>query len=266
MAIVEIKPIEREKWHGYTGKKSFARPVIIEALVSVETGQYATGLTEEERKDLEDKTGFDLSPEYIPEKTHPFWNSPTGQVRLENKTNIFDTSRPLDFIKVKLLKACDLVANSQKEYEDGLYPDALFVIFDEQEETARKASRAAIKRKVIVESEKLPISKKVEIIQILLGTNTKNQSNDYIDLKFEEAIDKVGAEKVLSIMNRDNKKNTTHALVLEALQKNVLRKEGSAIYYFDDQLGFDLEATIDYLSDVKNQALKAQIIEKVNSF
>lgn len=265
MAIVEIKPIEKEKWHGYKGKNSFARPIVIEALVSTETGQYATGLTEEERLELESKTGYDLSPEYIPEKIHSFWNSSTGQVRLENKTNIFDTSKPLDYIKVKLLKASDLVANSQKEYEEGLYPEALFVIFDEQEETARKASKAAIKRKVIVESEKLSQSKKIEIIQILLGLNVKNQSNDFIDLKFEEAIDKVGAEKVLNIMNRDDKRNSVHALVLEALQKNILRKEGSAIYYFDDQLGFDLEATVDYLMDSKNQPLKLQILEKINS-
>ena len=32
----------------------------------------------------------------------------------------------------------------------------------------------------------------------------------------------------------------------------------------DDQLGFDLESAIDNLEDKKNQALKAQIIEKLN--
>lgn len=265
MAIVEIKPIDKDKWHGYKGKNSFARPVTIEALVSTQTGKYATGLTEKERVNLEKKTGFDLSPEYIPERPHPFWNSTAGQIKLENKTNIFDTSKPLDYIKVKVMKASDLVANSQKDYEDGLYPEALFVIFDEQEETQIKASKAAIKRKVIIEGEKLVKNRKVEIIQILSGLNVKNQSNDYIDLKFEECIDEAGAEKVLAVMQRDTKRNTIHALVLEALQKNILRKEGSSIYYFDDQLGFNVESTVDYFLDNKNQALKAQILEKVNS-
>ena len=32
----------------------------------------------------------------------------------------------------------------------------------------------------------------------------------------------------------------------------------------DDQIGFDIESAIDYLADKKNQALKAQIIEKLN--
>ena len=55
-----------------------------------------------------------------------------------------------------------------------------------------------------------------------------------------------------------------HATVLEAIHKNVLRKEGAAVYYMDDQLGFDLESAIDNLEDKKNQALKAQILEKLN--
>ena len=34
-----------------------------------------------------------MSPEYIPGKPHEFWCSPIGQVKLEYKTNIFDTSK-----------------------------------------------------------------------------------------------------------------------------------------------------------------------------
>ena len=81
-----------------------------------------------------EKTGFDLSPIFINEKSHPFWDSKTAQVKLEHKTNVFNTDRPIDEIKVKILKASDLVANSMKEYEEGKFPNALFVIFDEKEE------------------------------------------------------------------------------------------------------------------------------------
>jgi hypothetical protein len=263
MAIVEVRPIKKEKWHGKEGKDSFTAPKTVEALVSLRTRRYSTGLSTEDRERLEKITGYDLSDIYIQEKAHPFWSS-TGVVKLEDKTNVFDTSIPINEIKVKLLKASDLVANSMKEYEEGKYPDAIFVIFDEQEENEIKATRASIKRKVIIESAKLPIDKKIEIIQILLGISTKGQSNDYIELKFDECIDKFGADKLLTIMQRDKSRNTTHSLVLEAIQKNVLRKEGSSIYYMDDQLGFDLEATMDYLEDKKNQLLRAAIIEKIN--
>ena len=66
------------------------------------------------------------------------------------------------------------------------------------------------------------------------------------------------------MIQKDKAATTIHALVLEAIHKNVLRKDGTSVYYMDDQIGFDVESAIDYLADKKNQALKAQIIEKLN--
>lgn len=264
MQIVEVRPIERERWHGLKGKDSITRPVVIEALLSSTTGKLATGLTPEDRERLEKETGFDLSPDHNPNKIHPFWSSPAAFVKLEHKTNVFDVSNPLDEIKVKIMKASDLVANSQKEYDEGKFPEAQFVIYDEREEVELKASRAAIRRKVVIEADKLSLTRKAEIIQIVLGIAVRNQSNDFIDLKLDEAIDKDGPQRILDLIKRDKARTSLHATVLEAIHKNVLRKEGTAVYYMDDQLGFDIEATIDYLQDSKNQALKAQIIERLN--
>ena len=154
MALVEVKPIEKERWHGKKGKEAFTRPMTLEALVSLNTNQFATGLTQEDRERLQKATGFDLSPDYMQGKPHPFWNSTAALIKLENKTNVFNTDRPLDEIKVKVMKAHDLVANSMKEYQEGKYPLAKFVIFDEIEEVEIKASKAAIKRKVSIESDK----------------------------------------------------------------------------------------------------------------
>jgi hypothetical protein len=264
MAIVEVRPIEKERWHNKKGKDSFKRPVTIEALIDVNTGQFATGLSTEDRERLEKATGQNLSPDYMVGKPHEFWNSPAAAIKLEYKTNIFDTKKAFDEIKVKVLKASDLVANSMKEYEEGKFPNAIFVIFDETEEVERKASKAAIKRKVVIESSKLTKSRKAEIVQILSGVSVKNQTEDYIDLKLDEEIEDKGPDKVLAIIQRDKARTSLHALVLEAIQKNVLRKEGTAVYYMDDQVGFDLESAIDYFADSKNQALKAQILEKIN--
>ena len=264
MQLVEVRPIERERWHGLKGKDAITRPVVIEALLSSTTGKLATGLTSEDRERLEKETGYDLSPDYNPNKPHAFWSSPAAFVKLEHKTNIFDLSNPLDEIRVKIMKASDLVANSQKEYDEGKFPLAQFVIYDEREEVEMKASKAAIRRKVVIEADKLSATRKSEIIQIVLGVTTRNQSNDYIDLKLDESIDKDGPQRILDLIKRDKSRTSLHATVLEAIHKNVLRKDGTAVYYMDDQLGFDIESTIDYLQDSKNQALKAQIIEKLN--
>lgn len=264
MAIVEVKPIEKESWHNKKGQESFKRPVTIEALISVRTGKFTTGLTKEDEERLSSAGGYNLSANYTVGKPHEFWNSPAAQVKLEYKTNIFNTSRTLDEIKVKLMKASDLVANSQKEFEEGMFPEALFVIYDEQEEVEVQASRAAIKRQVIIESSKLTKNRKAEIVQILSGVSVRNQTENYIDLKLDEEIDNKGANTVLTLIQRDKKRTALHALVLEAIYKNVLRKEGTSVYYMDDQLGFDVESTIDYFDKKTNQALKAQILEKIS--
>lgn len=264
MALVEVKPIEREKWHNKTGKESFQRPVTIEALVSTLTGNYSTGLTPEDRERLEKATGYNLSPGYKAGTPHEFWNNPVGFVKLENKTNMFDTKKPLDEIRVKICKASPLVANSQREYEQGKFPEAIFVIFDETEDLEIRASKASVRRKVIIEAAKLSKARKSEIVQILLGISVREQSEDFVDLKLDDCIDQNGPDTVLRLIQRDKKRVAMHALVLEGLYKNVLRKEGTSVYYMDDQLGFDVESTIDYFLDKKNQALKAQLLEKLS--
>jgi hypothetical protein len=264
MAIVEVKPIDKEKWHGKKGRDAFARPVTIEALVSLRTGQFATGLTVEDRERLEKATGYNLSPDHMLEKAHEFWNSPAGKIKLENKTNVFDTSNPLAEIKVKVMKASDLVANSMRDYEEGKFPSAIFVIYDEAEEMEIKASKASIRRKVVLESSKLSKSRKAEIVQIVLGISVRNQSDDYIDLKLDEAVEMDGADKVLALIQRDKARTSLHALVLEAIYKNVLRKDGPSVYYMEDLIGYDVESAVDYFQDSKNQTLKAQILEKIN--
>lgn len=264
MALVEVKPIEKDKWHGKKGKEAFSRPITLEALISLSTTQFATGLTAEDRERLEKLTGYNLSPDYMEGTSHPFWNSTAAQIKLEHKTNVFNTSRPLDEIKIKVLKAHDLVANSMKEYKEGKFPLAKFVIFDEAEEVEIKASKLSLKNKVIIEISELSLERKAEIVQILLGISVRNQSMNFVDLKLEDAIEEFGPQRVLTIIQRDKARTSLHSLVLEAIYKNVLRKEGTSVYYMDDQIGFDIENAIDYLADKKNQALKAQIIEKIN--
>jgi len=266
MSIVEVKPIERETWHGKKGKDSFKRPVVIEALVNANTGQYASGLTEKEREELSKLTGYDLSVNYIQGKAHPFWNSKVGAVKLNDGTTVFDTDRPLDRIKVAILKASYLVANSMEEFKEGKFPHAIFYIYDEAEKIKLKARKAAIKKKAVIELSKISRARKTEILQIITGVSKRKQSDDYIEVTLDEILDQTGgAEKVLNLIGRDKTRTATHAMILEAIHNNILRKEGSAIYYMDDQLGFDLESTIDYLSDKKNQALKVKILEELNN-
>jgi len=87
---------------------------------------------------------------------------------LPNATKIFDTNKPLDEIAIKMLKASELVANSLKEYEEGKFPFATHVIFDEREEVQIKASKISIKKEAIIESSKLSRVKKLNLLELLL--------------------------------------------------------------------------------------------------
>ncbi len=148
MALVEIRPVDKVKWHGKKGHENFTQPVLIECLFDPITGNYATGLNDDDRKRLEKKTGYDLSDAYGT-TPHPFWNSPTARIKLPAMTSIFDTSRAIDEIKVHVLKASKFVANSMREYEEGLFPEATHIIYDEAEEVKVKATKIQRKRKAM---------------------------------------------------------------------------------------------------------------------
>jgi hypothetical protein len=263
--LVEVRPLEKKSWHGKKGAESFTRPKKIQALVDGEKMQYATGLTEKDIKWLKEEKGieYDLSPHFHVDRPHPFWDSKMAEIKLENNTMFFNTDNAIEYIKVKVMKASKFVANSMREYDEGLYPEATHVIFDEAEEADIKASKVAIFNKAIIEANKLSKDKKVQIVMILKGKNLKGQSDNFLTVALDEVI-KENPEEVLRQIGLDSAEVAVHALVLEALQKNVLRKEGHKIFYFDSLLGSDIIDVIEYLQDEVNQSLKLKIMEAVN--
>lgn len=260
--LVEVRPIEVKKWHGKKGQEDFAQPVIIECLYDVHTGKYATGLDEKDRKRLEAVTGYDLSDTFNATKPHPFWTSSAARIKLPHRTVVFDTNIPLDEIKVKVLKASKFVANSMKEYKQGLYPEATHVIFDEAEEVAIKASKIQKKKTATKLSMKMTLDEKANIIMIMSNKLLKGQSQDYIDVEIDRLIEE-NTEKFITLAKQDKKQTYIRALILEALHKNILTKEGIAVYYMSDKIANSIEDAVDYFLDPQNQQLKTALLEKI---
>lgn len=281
---IEVRPIVKKQWHGKTGKESFTRPKKLQALVDGRTRLYATGLDNEKRTyKKHPRTGkqlskedwmteqeyyagllkVDLSPHFTEGEAHPFWDSSTAVIKLENNTMIFDESIPLDYVKIKMLKASKYVANSMKEYDEGLYPEATHVITDEKEETQVKASKVAIKNKAVIEAYKLSKDRKIQLILILDHKNLKGRSDDSVEV----ALDKLISSKpkdVLRYIEQDAEDVAIHSLILEALQKSVLRKQGHKILFHDSVIGSDIYDVIEYLKNNENQDLKLRIMAQVN--
>lgn len=262
--LVEIRPIETKKWHGKTKEENFTRPQKIQALVDPDTMTYATGLTESEVKSLGEKLKVDLSNNFSPDLPHSFWDSNQAVVKLENSTMFFNTDLPMEKIKYSICKASKYVANSQKEYEDGLFPEATHVIFNEAEEAELRASKIEIKNTVVRKVHELSKAKKTQILLILTGKNLKSQSDNFVTVAMDDLVQEKPVEVLRLIEDETNEYLFNYALVFEALQKSVLRKEGHKIKYFDNTLGDTERSVAEYLMQDENQELKLRIMKQVN--
>lgn len=259
---VEIRPLEKDPWHGKKGKESFSRPIKLKVLVSSDRMEYATGLTPEEARIYGEKLGLDLSPQFNPEKPHPFWDSNAATLTLPNYPIFYDLSNPLDFVKYKAAKAHSYIANSQKEYDEGFYPHATHVIFDESEEVDIKATKVAVKTQAIIEASALSKEKKIELILLLEGKLLKGKSDNTVNVELDQIIEKKPKE-VLAYLQMNSEDRSLQSLVAEALFKGVLHKEGHKILYHDSYLGSDILDVVLYFKDVENHDLKLRILQAV---
>ena len=261
--LVEVRPIETKKWHGKTGAESFTRPKTSQALVDTESMSYATGLTSEEIEALNKIVKYDLTNHFDSENPHPFWDSPMSKIKLENNTMFFDISQPLNYIKVKVMKASKFVANSMADYEEGKYPEATHVIFDEAEQAEVQASKVQAEEDAIIEAASMTKDRKIEIILALGGKNLKGQSDNFVKVELSKIIKKDTSE-FLRYAKISKEELSSYALVLEALQKSVLRKDGHKILYHDSILGSDEMDVAKYLLVDENQELQIRLMAQVN--
>jgi hypothetical protein len=265
--LVEVRPLKIDRWHEYSGTKDdFAQPKVFRVLYDGSTGGYATGLTPEEEKEYTDKLGLNLSAKFDPSEPHSYWDSKAGSFKLENRPMYFDPKLPLDFIKIKNMKASCLVANSQAEFQQGKWDDATHVIFDEREEVAIKAKKTQIKKECYRISDGLSAEELANVLTVISTDDTifKGRSQNFLDVELETAIQE-RPKQFLKYAKMDSAQVYTRSAVLEALQRNILTKEGAAIYYMGEQIGYNVEDAISYFANPQNQKLKVKILEKLTN-
>tara|TARA_R110000796_G_scaffold231853_2_gene349878 strand:- start:2798 stop:3589 length:792 start_codon:yes stop_codon:yes gene_type:complete len=261
---VEVRPIDRKTWHGKVGQESFKRPIKLKALVDAASMEYASGLDKDEAVKYGEVLRQDLTPNYNPDEPHAFWDSSMATINLENRTMFFDQDKTLDFIKVRIMKASKYVANSLAEYDKGLWPDATHVIFDETEEVAVTAGKVEVKKQAVIQSSELSKDKKIEMILILTGKNLKGKSDGFVEVELDKLI-QGDPREILRHIKMDAEDRTIHAIILEAIQKSVLRKVGHKVLYHDHVLGGDEIDVIAYLKDPENQDLKLRLMAAINN-
>jgi len=262
--LVEVRPVEGKKWHGKVGKDSFTQAKGIEVLLDSATGKYATGLSVEDVKKFGKTLGVDLSDTFDPDTAHPYWGSQAARIKLPNQTMIFDTTKASDYIKVKNLKASKLVANSLKLLNEGAYPDATHVIYDEQEEMEVKASKIQRRNKCVKVLSTLTAEQKINIVQILSDKSVRGRTQDFIDVEIDNIINEKPTQ-FLRFVEMDKVETYIRAAILEGLAKNTLQKQGVAIYYMGDKIANDYEESVGYFLDPQNSKMKVTLLEKLNN-
>lgn len=282
--IILIKPIEKTKWHNKKGHESFTRPHTIRALVDSENYVYQTGLSYSdaegdfkiegkkvsEAKYYENLLKLDLSNQFNLNEPHSFWDSKAATLVLDNKTMALDTRRPLDLIKYKIAKESRFVANSVLEYNEGYFPEATHVIYDEEQEVEVEAKKIELVGTAKEKVSKLTLGDKLSLIMSLTGDedfhlakNYKSKSSNAVVVELNKIVER-DPNKVLSFLSLGKSTIQGRSIVLEALQKNVFRKIGMRIMYFDSIIGEDLDSAVHYLNDVKNQEFKVRVMESIN--
>jgi len=270
MSLVTVKPLPVKKWHGKTGAEAFAQPRKIEILYDSKTGGYATGLTEEETKEYSKRLGVDLSNIFLMDEPHPFWSTKAAWIELGNATKVFDTKKNMDFVKVKNLRASKFVANSMEEYNNGMYPEATHVIFDEEEEMTVKASRTQKMQKLYVALEKLTTEDKINLILVVSNKNFRGRSINFIDGELSTIVDNTTDEKsaniddLLRILGTGREEVSIRAKVHELLIKNILTKQGTNINYMGEVIGSDIDSAIKWFQDPNNVSIRVSILDKLN--
>lgn len=260
---VQVRPLPIEKWHGKVGKESFAGSFTVTPLVDSTTSRYKANLTDEEITQYEEILKVDLNTRYTRGVPHPFWDSESAAIRLENRTNFVDKEDPIGFLKYKILLSSKYIANSMQEYEEGLWPEALFVIVDEETDNEIQASKVNLMNSAVLEASKLTDDRKRDIILILSGKIAKGKSPNFLTVEMNSLIQKQ-PEDVLKYINMDKKTMATEAMVLEGLQRSVLQKAGHRIMYMDSIIGEDTVDAAQYLEKKENQELKLRILNQLN--
>ncbi len=265
---IEIRPIP-----GRNGIKSFSENLeyfsqahILAPFVNPVTRKYVTGLTEEDVKYLKDG-GFPYTLEdtYIQGKAHEFWESQIVKVELSNSPIfLYPGKNQIDFVKYKYLIVNNYIYKSEEEMRTGSKPEATHYIYNEGAANKIKATKLEKRNSMINKVSEISLSRKRQLILILLNENTDNKDEDYLTVRFEDIIEnKELSLELEQLLNQSSDDISLIALIKSAIQKNVLKRTRKGIFYFETNLGFSEEDVKNTLSTSDNQEILLNIKSKI---
>lgn len=239
------------------------------------SGQYADVLTKEEKKFLEWQLGLEPNALSIYNRNNNFWDDANplgvGRVELTKGDNYFDKSKPLDYIKLAILRSYkDIIAPSIQALQDKPKATYRFVMISENDSTKDANTKVTIKAQAYKEFGKIEDDKdKMRvIIELMDGRPTAaNSKLEYLQGKIGELIE--SNTKLFLTIVRDSLLDNK-VLIKKAIEAGIIANRGNYLYYKADNsplCGNGEEPTLNnaakFLNLPKNQELKFTIEAKV---
>ena len=217
------------------------------------SGNVYTGLTEEDARRLEKALGKvegELGP------NSEFWT--TFAVRIGAKDLILNTDRPMDELQYLFLKNHKRVAVGLSNIDPS--KDYVMINSDAEAEQQNKANKT--KREAYRELDKMSIEDMRKCLR-LYGMKSDTMSNELVEAKLTEQIEKSPESFIIKWVNNPNKE--INYLIEEAIAKNIIRRNRSQYFFGTDMIGNGLDDVIAYLKDKKNQDIRLAITQELKS-
>ena len=232
------------------------------------TGQYKNVLTNAEKAFLEKELGLEYNALSVHRQVDNFWDDSNpngiGKVVLHKQDNVFDLMDPIDYIKVKVLKANkDQICPSMQELEDRPKATYQFVILSESAETASNLSKMDATMECYTEYGAIRSDSDTlrMVIELLEGRPVPPRVKlDFLQTKVNEYIQR-DPRKFLHIIKDELlpykvliKRSLEAGLIGRKNDTYYLRSDGSPLCEMNEESTLNNAAR--YLSSIKRKELK----------
>lgn len=248
-----IRPIIRNKFSGQSYYNK-TLTVIMGAQLS-NTGLYKTGLSTEDEAYFEKE--LNLPKGTLSKRNADFWGD--MEVRLRNdKLTIFNIVNAYDELKFRMLQEHDWIANTEHDVPGN--STARFYIYDPEAASKIEAAKMEFEFAAIEAFTAASIEEKRGLLRIFGKRGVDTMSETMVKAELYKEVKKDPKEFLRLIKAKDT---PTRALLEALIEKEVIRKKGTYFYNGEDLLGSSTDEVVSYLSDLKNQAVRIALENKL---
>ena len=217
------------------------------------TGNYYTGLTPQQAIEFEKKLGY---PDGHLSVNSDFCT--TFVINLCKEDLLLNPEKALDELRYLFLKGHKRVADGLSNINPS--KDYVLINKDVEAEEANKINK--VKREAYRNFDKMSIEDMRKCLR-LYGLRADDMSNELVEAKMSEQVEKDPARYLLKWVNNDEKE--LMFIIEEAVAKNIIRKNRTQYFYGTDMLGNGIDDVISYLKEKKNQDIKMTILQEIKS-